>query len=114
MRVIAGKIKGLTLFDFAEEIVSRPIFEAAGNGEIRRGMDVANKFIVSLVGSISRFHARTTISLFKSYGLISERAQSKLREKYCAAPGDVRVPISISSAYVNSRKADRKVQRPQS
>lgn len=83
MRLIAGRIKGLTLFDFAEEIVSRPIF----------------------VGSISSFHAHRTISLFKSCGLISKRVQTKLREKYCAAPGDVRVPISISSAYLNSRKS---------
>ena len=105
MRLIAGRIKGLTLFDFAEEIVSRPVFEAAGSGDIGRGMDAANKFIVSLVGSISSFHARTTISLFKSFGLTSERVQTKLREKYCAAPGDVRVPILISSAYIKSRTA---------
>jgi hypothetical protein len=102
LQLIAGRIKGVTLFDFAEEIVSRPIFEAAGGGDIGKGMDVANQFIVSLINSITSFHAQTTIALFTSFGMISERVQSELREKYCAAPGKIRVPISISSAYLKS------------
>jgi hypothetical protein len=104
LQLIAGKIKGVTLFDFAEEIVSRPIFEAAGGGDIGKGMDIASKFIVSLVSSITSFHARMTIALFKSFGMISERVQSDLREKYCAAPGEIRVPISLSTKYLNSLK----------
>ena len=104
LQLIAGKIKGVTLFDFAEEIVSRPIFEAAGGGDIGKGMDIASKFIVSLVSSITSFHARMTIALFKSFVMISERVQSDLREKYCAAPSEIRVPISLSTKYLNSLK----------
>ena len=102
LQVIAGKIKGVTLFDFAEEIVSRPIFEAAGNGDIGKGMDVANAFIVGLVNSITSFHAKATIAVFRSFGMLSERVQSKLRDKYCAAPGEIRIPISLSTKYLNS------------
>lgn len=100
LRLIAGRIKGLTLFDFAEEIVSRPIFEEAGDGDIGKGMDVANRFIVDLVGRITAFHAKSTISAFTRYGMISTREQSQLRKNYTAAPGEVRVPLSLSAEYV--------------
>lgn len=98
MRLIVGRIKGLTLFDFSEEIISRPIFESAGNGDIGGGMDVANRFIVSLIDSITTFHAQATISMFRAHGMVSERVQSELREEYCAAPGEICVPVSILSA----------------
>lgn len=48
LRLMAGRLKGQTLFEFAEEITTRPIFEAAGNGDIGKGMDAANAFIVEL------------------------------------------------------------------
>jgi hypothetical protein len=102
LQLIAGPIKGVTLFEFAEDVVSRPSFEEAGCGDVGRGMDVANKFIVDLVGLITTFHAQTTISIFEAHGLVWERLPMKLREKYCAAPGEVRVPISISSSYLKN------------
>jgi hypothetical protein len=111
LHLMAGKFKGLTLFEFAEEITSRPIFEAAGNGDIGKGMDAANTFIVELVNTITTFHARATISIFRAHKMVSERIQMKLRNRYCAAPGDVRIPISISSAYVKaleSKKSPKK------
>jgi hypothetical protein len=108
LQFIAGRIKGITLFDFAEEIVSRPIFALAGGGDIGKGMDVTDKFTVKLVNLITEFHALTTINLFKSFGLLSERIESEIREKYCAAPGDFYVPLSISAAYLNSRKLAKK------
>lgn len=92
---ISGMIKGVTLFDFAEEIAARPSFEAAGKGDIGEGMDVANKFIVDLVGSITSFHARTTKLIFKTYSVVSERIKSSLSNHYCAQVGEVRVPLSI-------------------
>jgi hypothetical protein len=97
MRFIAGRIKGLTLFDFAEEIVARPIFEMAGEGHIGRGMDVTHKFIRDLVNLITSFHAKATISIFRTFGMLSERIQSEIRDQYCAGPGDVRVPLMIST-----------------
>ena len=110
MNFMVGRIKGLTLFEFAEEITARPIFEVAGGGDIEHGMDVTNKFITELVGAITTFHARATISMFRAHGVISERVQMKLGRKYCAAPGYVHVPISISSSYLNAlkRKQGRK------
>jgi hypothetical protein len=111
MRFMAGKFKGLTLFEFAEEITSRPIFEAAGKGDIGSGMDAANAFIVDLVGSITAFHAQATISMFKAYGMVSERSQMRLRKKYYAAPGAVRIPISISPASVQRVRAKKSGKR---
>ena len=76
LKLIVGRIKGITLFDFAEEIVARPTFEEAGGGDIGRGMDVANKFIVDLVGAITSFHARATISMFKAFGMLTPAHQN--------------------------------------
>jgi hypothetical protein len=105
LRLMAGTIKGLTLLEFAEEITSRPIFESAGSGDIGSGMDAANAFIRDLVGEITRFQSQATVAMFKSFGMVSERIQTELRDRYCAAPGEVRMPISISSAYLDSRQS---------
>jgi hypothetical protein len=111
LQLMAGRLKGQTLFEFAEEITSRPIFEAAGDGDIGKGMDVVNAFIVELVNTITTFHARTCISLFRTHGMISERVQMKLHNRYCAAPGDVRIPISVSSAFVKALKSKKRAKR---
>jgi hypothetical protein len=114
LRLMAGRLKGLTLFEFAEEITSRPIFEAAGGGDIGKGIDAASTFIVELVNTITTFHASLTISMFKNHGMVSERIQMKLRNKYCAAPGDVRIPISISAAYVKALRSKKSLNRRRS
>ena len=114
LRLMAGRLKGLTLFEFAEEITSRPIFEEAGDGDIGKGMDAANAFILDLVSTITTFHARASISMFKAHGMVSERIQMKLRNRYCAAPGDVRIPISISSAYVKALESKKSPKRRKS
>ena len=111
LRLMAGPLKGLTLFEFAEEITSRPIFEAAGTGDIRKGMDAANAFIVELVNTITTFHAGVTISMFRNHGVVSERIQMKLRNSYCAAPRDVRIPILISTAYVKALQSKKLPKR---
>ena len=102
MKLVAGRIKGLTLFEFAEEIVARPIFEMAGKGDIGQGMDAVHNFILDLVSSITAFHAKAAISIFRAHDMMSERVLSEVREQYCAAPGELRVPISISSKYLSS------------
>ena len=114
LSLMAGQFKGLTLFDFAEEITSRPIFEGAGNGDIGRGMDVAHAFIVELVNAITTFHAQATLSLFGDHKVTWERTQMKLRNRYCAAPGDVRIPISITSAYVKALESKKLPKRRKS
>lgn len=114
LHLMAGRLKGLTLFEFAEEITSRPIFEAAGNGDIGKGMEAVNAFIVELVSTITTFHARATISMFRAHGMVSERIEMKLRNKYCAAPGDVRIPISVSSVYLKSQQSKKSPKRRKS
>jgi hypothetical protein len=111
LRLIAGKIKGLTLFEFCEEIVNRPIFEKAGNGDLGKGMDIANQFVLDLIGAIPRFHAGATIAAFHAFGLVTKREKMELREHYCAEPGKVFVPLSISSAYVQRRQKSSSARR---
>ncbi|WP_315731030.1 MULTISPECIES: hypothetical protein [unclassified Bradyrhizobium] len=114
LRLMAGRIKGLTLFEFAEEITSRPIFEAAGSGDIEKGMDVAGDFIVELVNMISTFHAHTTISMFERHGMVSDRVQMKLRERYCGAPGSVLIPISISAKFLKALQSRKEAKNRRS
>jgi hypothetical protein len=111
LRRMAGRLKGLTLFEFAEEISSRPILEEAGNGDIGKGMEVVNTFLVQLVNKITRFHADATGSIFAAYGMLSAPTKMKLRNKYCAAPGEVRIPISISSAHLKTLKSKRSTKK---
>jgi hypothetical protein len=113
LHLMAGRLKGLTLFEFAEEITSRPVFESAGNGEIKKGMDAAHAFITELLSAITTFHAQTTISLFRTHGMLSERISTKLHNRYCAAPGEVRIPISISSRYVQALHSKKSTDRRQ-
>jgi hypothetical protein len=105
LRLMAGTLKGLTLFEFAEEITSRPIFESAGGGDIGDGIDAAHIFIRDLVGDITSFQSRATIAMFRSFGMVSERVRTELRDQYSAAPGEVRMPISVSSAYLESQRS---------
>ncbi|MBX9778478.1 MAG: hypothetical protein K2Y71_29240 [Xanthobacteraceae bacterium] len=102
LRFMAGRFKGLTLYDFAEEISSRPIYEHAGNGDVDRGLDVAHKFILHLYNLITSFHVKATMGIFRTYGMVTERVPSKLRNKYCALPGAHYVPISVSPSYLSS------------
>jgi hypothetical protein len=105
LRLMAGTLKGLTLFEFAEEITSRPIFESAGRGDIAMGIDNALNFIRDLVGEITSFQSQSTIEMFKSFGMVSERVKAEMRDQYCAAPGEVRMPISVSSAFLESQRS---------
>lgn len=104
LRLLAGRMKGVTLYDFAEEVVSRPIFEAAGNGDIGKGMTASNKFLVDLVSEITTFHAEATKLLFKVSNLVSVRDKKELRDEYCGVPRRRRIPLSISSKYASERQ----------
>ncbi len=77
-------------------------------------MDVAHAFIVELVNAITTFHARATSSLFGAHKIACERIQMKLRNRYCAAPGDVRIPLSISSTYLKARESKKSPKRRKS
>jgi hypothetical protein len=103
LELTAGILKGITLFDFAEEIVARPIFETAGDGDVGRGMDAADLFVREMVSSITRFHAHATQRMFATFGMVSERVKGELRERYCGVPGKLRIPLSPSLAYLEAR-----------
>jgi hypothetical protein len=108
LRMILGRMSGITLFEFSEEVLSRPIFEGAGLGDIGNGMDVVNRFIIKSIRVIRDFHARSMISAFKRYGLITRRDSTELREEYCGSPGVDYVPISISAEYVEKHPSGTK------
>jgi hypothetical protein len=106
LRLIAGRISGVTLFEFSEEILSRPIFEEAGTGDIEQGMASVNQFMLGAIRAIRKFHSGAIISAFEVYGLMAEREISELRESYCGTPGVDHVPLSIASEVWSVRRAD--------
>ncbi|MDH2382079.1 hypothetical protein [Bradyrhizobium sp. CER78] len=64
LRMILGRMSGVTLFEFSEEILSRPIFERARRGDIGEGMDAVARFIVRSIRAIRNFHSRAMITAF--------------------------------------------------
>jgi len=112
LRLVAGRLKGNVLFDFAEEAVSRPIYEEAGGGNIGQGMEVAREFLNEMAAEITDFHAQATISLFKKYNVVTTREPLELREKYCGVPRRARIPISISSKYLYRQAATSRTALP--
>jgi hypothetical protein len=107
LRMVMGHMSGVTLFEFSEEILSRPIFEEAGSGDIGKGMDAVNRFILDSIRAIRDFHARSMVGAFKKYGLVTERETTELREKYCGSPGADFVPLSISTEYVSNARDEK-------
>ena len=107
LRLIAGKTKGLTICEFAEEIIGRPIFEQAGDGNIETGMKAVSEFMVELVGLITSYNSKMTTDLFREYGVIPGRDTVKIRDAYCGDPSVVKIPISPSFAFLNERRMAR-------
>jgi hypothetical protein len=101
LRMILGRMSGVTLFEFSEEVLGRPIFEEAGSGDIGMGMDAINRFILESIRVIRDFHSRSMISAFTKYGLVSQRESAELRENYCGSPGVDYVALSISTEYIS-------------
>jgi len=95
LRMVLGRMSGVTLLEFSEEILSRPIFERAGAGDIEEGMGAVDRFIVNSIRVIRDFHANSLIEAFKKYGLVTKRESTELRDEYCGSIGIDRVPISI-------------------
>ena len=95
LRMILGRMSGVTLLEFSEEVLSRAIFERAGAGDIEEGIGAADRFIVNSIRVIRDFHAKALIEAFKKYGLVTKRESMELRDEYCGSIGIDRVPISI-------------------
>ena len=74
-------------------------------------MEAANTFVKELVDKITTFHARTTMSVFRNHGMVSERTETKLRNRYCAAPGEMRIPFSLSAASVKAVRSKKSTKR---
>jgi hypothetical protein len=105
LRLIAGRIGGLTLFEFSEEVFSRSVFQKAGGGDVGAGMTVVTDFILRAIKVIRAFQAKSMISAFKHFKLVSSRDRIDLREEFCADPSIVKIPLSISEEGVRNFKS---------
>ena len=88
-----SELKGVTHFDFAENLISSDMLEYAGSGDTKVGIDVVNQFIKTLVFSIMDFHARTTKEIFVKNGILLDCDIGELRPEYCANIGDFHIPL---------------------
>ncbi|MGE5536417.1 MAG: hypothetical protein ACM3W7_12980 [Acidobacteriota bacterium] len=91
---IVGNCRGVTAFEFADRILVEAMFRQAGEGDGDAGRDVVRKWTIELQREIERFHAKITSQLFEQYGLFHKRQASEVRDAWCAAPGEIAVPLS--------------------
>jgi hypothetical protein len=108
LRLIAGRIGGLTLFEFSEEVFSRSVFQKAGAGDVSVGMTVVRDFILRAIKVIRAFQAQSMISAFKHFNLVSSRERMDLREEYCGDPSVLKIPLSISESGIENFKSTKK------
>lgn len=102
LRLIAGKIKGITLFEFSEEILSHSIFKEAGQGDIGIGLSAVRNFLLMAISVITTFQATSMIAAFKHFELSSSRDRVDLREEYCGDPSALKIPLSLSEEGIRN------------
>jgi hypothetical protein len=80
--------------NFADRILVASMFGEAGNGDQQVGADTVRKWTIELQRLITQFHAQTVQEVFSSYGLIGTPEEMELRDKFCANPGSVCIPLT--------------------
>lgn len=95
---MAGELKGVTYYNFAEEIISYPFFEEIGDGDAFEGAEKVNEFCFDLHSKIPDFHAELVIHHFREAGLLDNQDRLELRASYCAKVGSMRIPIAVSDS----------------
>jgi len=102
---IVGKYRGLTAFDFADRIIVDAMFIEAGTGDRNHGRDVVMKWAVESQRQIEQFHAKIVGQLFEQYGIFQKEKMSEIRDAWCAAPGEIAIPLSTHGISRNSAKS---------
>lgn len=93
---IAGRVRGVTAFDFVDRILTEAMFKEAGKGDASVGRDVVMKWTIELQRSIEKFHSDVTIQIFEQYGLFDDRAVTAIRDSWCGNPTEIAVPLAIN------------------
>lgn len=94
LRFYVGRMRGLTVYDFADRALVAAMFFDAGSGDPEKGADVVRTWTLQLNGQITDFHAQTLQELFEHHGLMKRRDEVELRDQYCAVPGTTFIPLS--------------------
>jgi hypothetical protein len=94
---MAGKYRGVTVFDFADRIIVDAMFLDAGNGDRELGLNVVREWTIELQRQIEGFHAKIVRQIFSQYGIFQNQEQSEIRDAWCALPGQVAIPLSTQS-----------------
>jgi hypothetical protein len=91
---IAGRFRGLTAFDFADRIIVEAMFLDAGNGDREFGRKNVMHWTMELQRQIEHFHAKVVGKIFTQYGIFQNEEVGEIRDAWCAAPGNIAVPLS--------------------
>jgi hypothetical protein len=87
------EMRGATLFDFVDNLISHHMLEYAGGGDAKAGIEVVNTFIIRLIFLIVDFHAQATTDIFIHNGVMLDYEKGELRSEYCARVGEVYIPL---------------------
>jgi hypothetical protein len=92
---MAGPIRGVTVYNFAEEIVSISIFVEAGDGDLWKGVERARQLVTEVQSLIGSFTAEIIKRHFDQAGIFGHHETLELRERYCADPDEFELPLSV-------------------
>jgi hypothetical protein len=94
LNFIVSRMRGVTAFGFAEQVLAGSMFLEAGSGDATTGHDIVRDWTIGLQFKIIDFHAQTMDELFRQYGLINKGEECELRDEYCAKRGEICIPIT--------------------
>lgn len=94
LKFMVGSIRGLTAFDFADQLICLAMFSDAGNGDESRGQDVVKNWTTELRLQILNFHSDITKDIFQQYGLMKKSEEIEIRQQYCGSRGSDFIPLT--------------------
>lgn len=94
LALLAGNLRGLTAYDFADKAIVQAMFVEAGSGDEGAGKDVVLRWAIDLQKQITTFHAEIIKHIFQQLDIFQKEEKASIRDEWCATPGTLGIPLS--------------------
>lgn len=98
LTLLAGNLRGLTAYDFADKAIVQAMFVEAGGGDEGAGKTVVLRWTMDLQKQITTFHAEIIKHIFEQLGIFQKQEKASVRDEWCATPGTLGIPLSTLKA----------------
>lgn len=95
LRFLAGHTKGLNLYEFAEEVLSRRVFEITGVGTFDSGYNASKQFIFDAFKKLLDYHAKFLMAVFEKFNIPLNREVERMPQEFSAKFGEYKTPIVV-------------------